>query len=137
MALEHLSLHYEKNFIKELLQDLSKNMQGASSMIYGLFNKCLPNIIEAVKAIVNKAETNQLVDLKGGLGGRAKMLMALYILGAETVASIAFSNLVRLSGSGGGVEEMDIINRISESIFIHVKHKRKIEGRLPKAVKSI
>lgn len=136
MALEHLSLHYEKNFINELLQDLSKNMQGASSMIYGLFNKCLPNIIEAVKGIVDKAETNRLVDLKG-LGGRAKMLIALYILGPETVASIAFSNLVRLSGSGGGVEEMDIINCISESIFIHVKHKRKIEGRLPKAVKSI
>lgn len=136
MALEHLSLHYEKNFINELLQDLSKNMQGASSMIYGLFNKCLPNIIEAVKAIVDKAETNQLVDLKG-LGGRAKMLMSIYILGPETVASVAFSNLVRLSGSGGGVEEMDVINRISESIFTHVKHKKKIEGRIPKAVKSI
>lgn len=140
VALELLSLHYERNFINEMLKDIQDNkMGGANSMIFGLFNKCLPNIIEAINAIVKNAEANRLADLKVGdvLKARAKLLMALYIIGPETVASIVFSNLVRISGSGGGAEEMDLINRISEAVFINMKHKRKIVHKLPKAVKAI
>jgi hypothetical protein len=112
---------------------------GASSMIFGLFNKCLPNIIEGVKVIVKKAEDSKLVDLDNRkvLSGKAKLLMALYVLGAETVASIAFSNLVRISGNAGGGEEMDLINKISEAIFVNMKHVKKIPHKLPKAVKAI
>jgi hypothetical protein len=137
IALELLSLHYERNFIWEMLKDLNANMSNAASgMIFGLFNKCLPNLIEAVKAILMMAEDARLIDLKVGnvLSGRVKLLMALYILGPETVASIVFSNLVRISGPGGA-EEMDLINKISEAIFITLKYKKKIEQKLPKAVK--
>lgn len=82
----------------------SENYTAASAMIFGLFNKCLPNVIEAVKAIVNTAEDNDLKDLKVDkiLSGRAKLLIAIYILQADTVASIVFSNLVRITGGGGG-----------------------------------
>ena len=40
-----------------------------------------------------------------------------------------FSNLVRISGPGGA-EEMDLINKISEAIFITLKYKKKIEQKL-------
>jgi len=40
-----------------------------------------------------------------------------------------FSNLVRISGPGGA-EEMDLINKISEAIFITLKHKRKIAKKI-------
>ena len=139
MGLELLSLYYERNFIGEMLKTLNTdNATAASGMMFGLFNKCLPNLIEAVKAILKKAEDARLDDLKGGklLNGRVKLLMALYILGPETVASIVFSNVVRISGPGGA-EEMDLINKISEAIFITIKHKRKIDHKLPKAVKAI
>lgn len=139
IALELLSLHYERNFIWEMLKGSNTdNATGATAMMFGLFNKCLPNLIEAVNAILKKAETARLDGLKAGkvLSGRAKFLMALYILGPYTVASIVFSNLVRISGPGGA-EEMDLINKISEAIFITLKHKRKIAKKLPKAVKAI
>ena len=139
LGLELLSLHYERNFIWEMLKDLNTdNATGASAMMFGLFNKCLPTLIEAVKAILKKAEAARLDDLKSDkiLSGRAKLLMALYILGPDIVASIVFSNLVRISGPGGA-EEMDLINKISEAIFITLKHKRKIVKKLPKAVKAL
>jgi DNA-directed RNA polymerase len=138
-ALEALCLYYERNFIGEMLKDLNRdNADAPMQMMFGLFNKCLPNIIEAIKAVIIKAEMNGLEELKSGkvLDGRVKLLMALYILGPETVASIVFSHMVRISGPGGG-EEMDLINKISEAIFVTIKHKRKINHKLPKAVKVI
>lgn len=44
--------------------------------------------------------------------------MALYILVPETVASIGFSKLVRISVSGGAGEEMDLINQISDAVLL-------------------
>ena len=139
LALELLCLHYERNFINEMLKDSNTNNPASVGMVFGLFNKCLPNIIEAINALVKKAEANQLKDLKVGnvLSGRAKLLIAIYILGADTVASIVFSNLVRISGSSGGAEEMELINNISEAIFIYMKHVKKVSHKLPKAVKAI
>lgn len=141
LALESLCLYYERNFINVMLEEFkdSENSTAASAMIFGLFNKSLPNVIEAVEAIVNTAEDDGLKDFKVDkiLSGRAKLLIAIYILTADTVASIVFSNLVRICGAGGGGEEMELINNISEAIFINMKHVKTVSHKLPRAVKAV
>ena len=138
-----LCLHYEKNYINELLRDLSNNMEGASGMIFGLFNKCLPKLIELISTILKNTEANikslelDSIEKNGYVNGRVKLILAIGVLGVETVASIAFSNLVRMSGHEGGVEEMDIINRISDAIFIHMKHKKKMETKVAKGLAKL
>lgn len=65
-------------------------------------------------------------------------MIAIYILTADTVASIVFSNLVRICGAGGGGgEEMELINNISEAIFINMKHVKTVSHKLPRAVKAV
>ena len=68
------------------------------------------------------------------MNGRVKLLLGIYLLGPEHVASIVFSNLVRISGSGGGAEEMNIIQQISEAIFIYMKYQKNPAIHAPKEV---
>ena len=140
VALEMLSLHYESKFIEEILKDIQA-AKGSTTKgpVFILFSKCLPYLIKAIQALVDGVEYQGLKDLKlkGDVSGRAKLLMALYILGFETVASIVFSNLVRVCGSAGGIEEMELINQISKVIFINLKYIKKIDRKLPVIVSSI
>ena len=143
LAIEMLSLHYESKFISEMLKDMQANgLDKSSGMMYKLFHKSLPTLIEAIQAILTNAEYKGLTDFKGvkdapELNGRVKLLLAIYLLGADNVASIVFSNLVRISGSGGGAEEMNIIHLISEAIFIHMKHQKKFATPAPKEVMDL
>lgn len=48
--------------------------------------------------------------------------MFIHILEPVTVASIVFTNFVKVCGRSGGVEEMELINQVIESVQSHLKY---------------
>jgi len=121
-----------------MLKDIqSKNLHKSSNMMYRIFYKCLPSIIKSIEAIVENEESKKLEDLqKEGLSGRGKLLLSIYLMGPETVASIVFSNLTRIVGAEGAGEEMYLINKISDAILINLKYRGNIHKKLPVIVKK-
>ena len=49
------------------------------------------------------------------------MNVIIHILDPVTVASVVFTNVVRVTGAGGGMDEMTIINNVCDSLLPHLK----------------
>lgn len=123
MALEMLSMHYESRFISSILESVGENSdKGVHGLLIRLLNKSLPHFVDVLDAFINKS-IGSLDEFKSGgaVSVKAKLIVILYILEPVTVASIVFTNMVRVSGSSGGVEELELINHVWDYIQTHLK----------------
>lgn len=142
ICIEILALHYENNFVSEILRSFREEDMPSkcTSLLVSLFAKSLPRFIKRVELIleVYKDSGFKLLKLdlrKSHLPRRTKLIFILCILGVERVCSIVFSNVVKTCGTMGGADEMDLISNISDILVVNLKY---AEGReevvLPKVV---
>ncbi|UYZ01849.1 hypothetical protein OJ967_27860 (plasmid) [Peribacillus frigoritolerans] len=98
----------------------------APALVIRLLNKSLPHFVEVIKAFMdNSLAMHKLV--KGGkqsqvLTSKVKLVVFTHVLEPVTVASIVFTNFVKICGRSGGVEEMELINQVIESVQSHLKY---------------
>lgn len=134
-----LSMHYESWFIREILKSMQ---EGDSKVIPGLtvkvLNKSLPHFIEVLNAFLDN-HSKSLDDVKvcSDINVKGKLTIILHMLGAVAVASIVFTNVVRLSGSSGGAEEMTLINHVFDSLHTHFRFAVLKGENIPKALQPI
>ena len=114
-------MHYERHFISEILSSIQKGVNH-SGLLIRVLNKSLPHFVEVINAFLTKS-SKLLENFKRGdtISIEAKFNIFIHILDPVTVASVVFTNIVRVSGVAGGMDEMTIINNVSESLLPHFK----------------
>lgn len=130
-----LSLHYESHFISEVLTHIQKGENSSNGLIVRVLNKSLPHFVEVLKAFLGKSE-KALVGRGDTISSQGKLNIFIHILDPVTVASVVFTNVVRVSGVAGGMDEMTIINNVSESLLAHLKFHPAISD-FPKNIQTI
>lgn len=139
LGLEMLAMHYEALFIREILKAMQ---EGNSKVIPGLtvkaLNKSLPHFVEVLNAYVeNHADLLDGIKVGREIGVKEKLTVFLHILEPVTVASIVFTNIVKLSGNAGGVDEMALINHVFESLHVHLKFAEMGGKNVPDTLKPV
>lgn len=134
-----LSLHYESHFISEILTSIQKGENSSNGLLVRVLNKSLPHFVEVLKAFLTKSDKGRVGFKRGDtISSEAKLNIFIHILDPVTVASVVFTNVVRVSGVGGGMDEMTIINNVCDSLLTHLKFARgNRTSKLPKDIQTI
>ncbi len=133
------AMHYEIWFIREILKAMQEgNTKVISGLTAKVLNKSLPHFVEVINAFFDN-HSKSVYDIKASsdVSIKAKLIVILHILGSVSVASIVFTNVVRLSGNSGGVEEMTLINHVVENLHTHFRFAALSDDNIPNAIRPI
>lgn len=117
----------------------SGDVKAVAGLVIRLLNKSLPHFVEIIEAFHLNSKVS-LENFKPGdiLSVKSKLCIFISILEPMTLASIVFTNVVRLCGVTGGAEEMALINEVIVSLLTHLKFAALSQDKdLPKGIVPI